>query len=65
MDNHKKFENKENYYARVICPIHGYIGLTQQEYNRQMNLPDSLWKCGCGESALFDDEFFEDVHEIE
>lgn len=29
----------------VICPAHGRVYLTQAEYSRQMDQPDSLWKC--------------------
>jgi|SRR6185312_5626488 len=58
-------------YAAVIChgdsvpdqqPC-GQVPLSQDEYNRQMNKPDSLWTCPrCGSTADFDDALFEDLH---
>jgi hypothetical protein len=57
-------------YAAIICPIHGTVFLTQAEYNRQMDKPDSIWKCPkfethkdrmglCGQPSEFDDDFWE------
>ena len=58
-------------YARVICrgdsipgqqPC-GNVDLTEEQYDTQMNRPDSLWYCpNCGSSAIFDDDHFEDLH---
>ena len=55
-------------YARVRCPVHGPVVLNLEEYERQINDPDSTWLCPawevdppgqCGREADFDDEFFE------
>jgi hypothetical protein len=60
-------------YAAVICsgdsvpgqPRCGQVKISEAEYNRQMDRPDSLWMCpGCGSTANFDDEFFEELHGI-
>ena len=51
-------------YARVICdgPERHVCYLTEEEYNQQMSNPDALWKCKCGDSAQFDDDYFEESH---
>jgi endogenous inhibitor of DNA gyrase (YacG/DUF329 family) len=47
---------------RVHCPLCGPIYLTQQEYERQMWLADSLWQCPeCGSSATWDDDNYEQL----
>ena len=39
---------------------HGLVYLTLKEYKRQMNAPDSLWKCPlCRYSADWDDGNYE------
>jgi hypothetical protein len=44
----------------VICRQHGKQFLTHEEYQYQMNRPDSLWMCPiCGESAWWDDDNYE------
>lgn len=38
----------------------GQSFLTEEEYLRQLNKPDSVWQCPrCGDSAGFDDENFD------
>jgi len=43
----------------VICPVHGKVELSDEQYEHQMSRPDSLWRCPCGEIALWDDETYE------
>lgn len=44
----------------VICREHGQVFLTDEEYDSQMDAPDSVWKCPlCGRSAEWDDENYE------
>lgn len=44
----------------VTCRTHGQQFLTEDEYNRQLCRPDSLWNCPCcGASAEFDDANYE------
>lgn len=62
---------EDQHYAAVICrgdsvpgqqPC-GQVPLSESEYNRQMNRPDSLWACPrCGSTAEFDDDYFEEHH---
>ena len=40
----------------------GLVYLTKQEYDRQMDAPDSLWKCPlCRYSAQWDDDNYEQM----
>jgi hypothetical protein len=44
----------------VICPTHGQVFLTHDEYINQMCKPDSLWKCPIdGMVCSFDDKNYE------
>ena len=59
----------------VICPDHGRVFLMPDEYERQMNRPNSLWSCPrwqgepadieagqiglCGRASEFDDDVYE------
>ena len=54
----------------IICPKHGRVHLTKDEYNRQMDKPNSLWQCPrmdsdpeepglCGRASQFDDLTYE------
>ena len=39
---------------------HGLVYLTQEEYMRQLSVPDALWKCPiCRCSAVWDDDNYE------
>jgi hypothetical protein len=58
-------------YAAVICngdsvpgqQSCGQVPLSEQEYERQLSKPNSLWCCPHrGSTAEFDDELFEDLH---
>lgn len=60
-------------YAAVICrgdsvpgqKSCGQVHISESEYSRQMNRPDSLWMCPhCGSTAHFDDDYFEELHGI-
>jgi len=43
----------------------GLVEISEQEYERQMNRPDSLWCCPhCGSTATFDDDDYEERHGI-
>lgn len=44
----------------VICPTHGQVFLTEQEYDFQLSRPDRTWMCPCGESAQWDDDNHQD-----
>ena len=51
---------KETPWAVVCQEGHGKVCLTKEQYDRQMNRPDSLWYCpldGC--CAYWDDEHYE------
>lgn len=44
----------------VICPDHGQVFLTYDEYNRQLRKANSLWMCPlCGQSSTWDDDNYE------
>jgi hypothetical protein len=56
------FDKKQAFSGRyaVICPEHGQVLLSDEQYNRQMDRPDDLWTCPtCHRSAQFDDELYE------
>jgi hypothetical protein len=44
----------------VICPEHGKVYLTKENYNRQMRASDSTWRCPAGCHAEWDDDNYED-----
>lgn len=55
----------------VICPHHGRVYLTEEEYRAQLDRPDEEWVCPvmvtdgempgpCGLGAEFDDENYEE-----
>lgn len=49
-------------YAGIICPLHIYVDLSEQEYHRQMDTPDD-WRCPkCGMTSEFNDERYEELH---
>jgi hypothetical protein len=44
----------------VLCDDHGQQFLTEEQYDHQMNRPDSLWRCPrCEESAHWDDDEYD------
>jgi hypothetical protein len=53
----------------VFCPEHGRVFLSEEEYDFQMDRPDSRWTCPrecgppdvgiCGADSEFDDETYE------
>lgn len=44
-------------HAVVICPFHGRQGLTERDYDEQMDAPDSRWRCPvCLNVAEWDDD---------
>lgn len=50
----------------IICPTHGSQGLSRDEYDRQMSMPDSLWKCpieDCHSPVEWDDDRYEALRE--
>lgn len=50
-------------YAGVICPHHGTVDIDKTEYIRQMNNPNSRWKCPkCGTVSEFNDERYEEIN---
>lgn len=54
-----KDKNPDSPYG-IICADCGKQGLTEENYDRQMSYPDSLWKCPiCGCSCYWDDERYE------
>lgn len=46
----------------IICPEHGQVYLTRENYNAQMADPDSRWVCPwCGSISEFDDDNYDAV----
>jgi len=44
----------------VYCNEHGQTELSQQEYERQMSMPEAMWVCPiCRMRARWDDEVYE------
>lgn len=43
----------------VICPTHGQVFLTDKEYESQMDKPNSVWFCPCGQESEWDDDNYE------
>lgn len=44
----------------IICSTDGQVFLTYEEYDRQINHPNSFWQCPrCGDSAGWDDDNYE------
>jgi len=44
----------------VICPQDGQVFITEEDYERQLMMPDALWTCPkCGGIARFDDDNYE------
>lgn len=66
-------EPEEKPYAVIRChgdSVPGYccgkVNLTEEQYNAQMQRPDSVWACpNCGSNATFDDAAFERIHDID
>jgi len=54
----KMVERKQTPWA-VICPEHGQVFLTDEEYDAQMDAPDAVWRCPCGQRAEWDDDNYE------
>jgi Fe2+ or Zn2+ uptake regulation protein len=49
----------------VICPNHGQVFITFEEYMEQLDKPDSFWKCTkCNQISEFDDNNYESIDEI-
>lgn len=41
----------------IICPDCGPVELSEEEYNKQLDSPNSVWTCPiCAESAEWDDD---------
>lgn len=41
----------------VICPVHGSVELTRDQYMAQLERPDSLWRCpACGRAGQYDED---------
>jgi len=61
-------------YARIICPEHGPVFLSEADYWAQMRNPDARWVCHefctsppeamgpCGAICEFDDDYFDAKH---
>lgn len=46
---------------RLKCPIHGGVFLTEDEYVRQLEMPNRRWCCPkCGRLAAWDDANFKE-----
>lgn len=44
----------------VICPEHGRVFLSEEEYDRQLSRPDSTWKCPrCGKASEWDEDNYD------
>lgn len=44
----------------VLCPRHGLVHLTREEYDAQMSNPDGAWRCPIGhELASWDDATYD------
>jgi hypothetical protein len=55
----RKPKRKQTPWA-VLCPTHGQVFLTDAEYDKQMDDPETLWTCPiCGERAEWDDDNYE------
>lgn len=49
-------------YAGVVCPQHGDVDITEEEYEKQLDRPNQRWRCPlCGEESHFNDERFEQL----
>lgn len=47
-------------YAFLDCPNCGVVGITEEQYSRQMDYPDALWRCPhCREEAEYNDRLSE------
>lgn len=54
-------------FAQLVCPEHGDVPLTREQYDFQMDRPDARWSCTkvldngdvCGKVCNFDDDYFE------
>lgn len=41
----------------VICPVHGSVPLTREQYIAQLELADEFWRCPkCGEAGFYDED---------
>ena len=50
-------------YAGVICPHHGSIDISRENYDKQMSNPHIRWKCPiCGAISEFDDDRYEELN---
>jgi len=53
--------SKPNPYG-IVCPNHGEVELTEEQYIAQLMNPDALWKCPiCNYPSDFDQDKYEDV----
>lgn len=44
----------------VICAVHGQVYLTEDEYVKQLERPNSYWRCPrCNMTATWDDANYE------
>jgi len=49
-------------FAGVICRVCGPVDITEEQYDHQMDRPDSPWTCPrCARLAEFDDDRFEEL----
>lgn len=50
----------------VVCPTHGKVVLTEEQYNAQMDRPDNRWYCPiCTQEAYWDDDHHDDYYDRE
>lgn len=46
--------------ASIICPIHGHVNLTEDDYNAQIARHDDFWKCPiCVNTSGWDDDNYD------
>lgn len=59
----QKTSGKNGHYAKLICPIHHSVYLTQAEYDRQLNKANNFWRCPkCNSKSEFDGTYFKEEH---
>ena len=50
-------------YAGIICPFHGAVDISKENYIQQMMDPHSRWKCPiCRSISEFDDDRYEELN---
>lgn len=43
----------------VLCPEHGRVYISEENYQSQMDCPNTTWRCPCGQEAFWDDANYE------